>query len=208
MAGNQAWRRSASASRAGATRRGAACSIRATLPQRLELEYRVAHFPTHRDQRLVLLAAAAGVATPLVRRDAGGFVFARQGLALHHAHEEAARRRGAAGQLLRLRRASSCATKLGPDPVAVSAELPLRAASAWRDSSSCCRATREAALRARAQARRAPEGPRAARDRRASGRCATRSRSATRASSIRRSSRCCASTTSRWSSPTRPGAGR
>ena len=46
-----------------------------------------------RDQRLVLLAAAAGVVPPVVRRDAGRLRVRGQGRPVHHAHEEAARRR-------------------------------------------------------------------------------------------------------------------
>ena len=57
------------------------------------------------------------------------FVFSRQGRPLHHPHEAAPRRRGAAGQLLRLRRARP---RLGArsDPLAAAGDLRLRRAGA------------------------------------------------------------------------------
>src|SRR6478736_2930359 len=57
----------------------------------------------HRDQRLLLRAAAPRVVPGVARRGPGGLRVLRQRRPVRHAHEEARRRRGAAGQLLRLR---------------------------------------------------------------------------------------------------------
>ena len=96
----------------------------------------------HRDQRLVLLAAAT---LELARSGAAqapdDFVFAVKGGAVHHPHEAAGRRRGAAGQLLRLRGAGPRAA-LGPAPVAAAAHGRRSTPPAWPPSSTRCPRTR------------------------------------------------------------------
>src|SRR5665647_1674295 len=60
-----------------------------------------------RGQRLVLLTAATGLLRAVAGTDAGRLCLLGQGSPVRHAHEEACRRRGAAGQLLRLGSAGS-----------------------------------------------------------------------------------------------------
>ena len=159
-----------------------------------------------RDQRLVLLAAAAVELPQLVRADARRLRVRGQGWPVHHPHEEAARRRDAAGQLLRVRRAGA------------------RDRSSGRSCGSCRRSSRFDAGRLDGVLRPAAAHDRRGRRARASGTttrspddrvvdehrrrpaAAARARgAATTASRAGGRRRCCASTTSRWSSPTRPG---
>ena len=152
---------------------------------------RLADAADDRDQRLVLFAAAAGVVRGMARRDAARLRLRGQGLALHHAHAEAAQRARAARQLLRLGRAAP-GRQARADPLAVPAAARLRRRALRRPSSRCCRATPRRRSRWRASTTQRLDGRAWLRDRPHAGRCATRSRSAIRASSIRPSSRCCA----------------
>ncbi len=158
-----------------------------------------------RDQRLVLFAAGAVELGPLVRRDAGRLRLQRQGPALHHPHEAAARDRCADGELLRVGRAAA-RPQARPGAVAVPAELRVRSERPSSRSSRRCRSTptRRCARRAARSPRRRPH---LARDRCGAAASAMPSRCGIRASSIPTSSRCCASTALRSSSPTRAGSG-
>lgn len=165
---------------------------------------RLAHAAVVRDQPLLLLAAAAGVPRAMARWDAARLRLRVEGLALHHPHVEAEEHRGAARERLRLRRAALCAK---PGPIRWQFP-PLFGFDADRStpSSRLCRAT-PTAVHALARCH----------DGRLAGRAwleidrarplRTPSTSATRASSVRRWSTAVAAA-SRWSSPTRPGAGR
>src|SRR5665647_2618022 len=73
-----------------------------------------------RGQRLVLLAAATELLRAVARADAGRLRLLSEGPPVCHAHEEARRRRGAAGQLLRLGSAGS-RRPAGADTVAAAA---------------------------------------------------------------------------------------
>ena len=110
----------------------------------------------------------------------------RQGLALHHAHAEAAATCERRSPTSSPRACCACATKLGPILWQFPPQLPLRRRSASTPSSRCCRATPSAALALARRARRAPARAAPGSRSTATGRCATRSRSATRASSTRR----------------------
>ena len=159
------------------------------LAQRRELEFCGRHFPTRRDQRLVLLAAAPGVLRRLVSRDAAGLPVRGQGLALHHAPAAAEEHRQAARQFLRFRHLQP-ARQARAVPVAVPAEFGLRPRAVRRILLAAA-ADYDRGARARAPAGRAHDRPLAPGHRRRPRRCATRSRSATPASCTTTSSRCC-----------------
>src|SRR6185503_10976204 len=78
-----------------------------------------------RDQRLLLLAAATKQLRAVARADAGRLRLLSQRPTLHHAHEEARRRRGAAGQLLRFGSAGP-RRPAGAGAVAAAADAGLR----------------------------------------------------------------------------------
>ena len=82
-----------------------------------------------RDQRHVLLAPAADELPDVVRADAGRLRLLRQGRAVHHAHEEARRRRDGAGELLRVGRAAA-AREARADPVATAADAGVQRGAA------------------------------------------------------------------------------
>ena len=156
-----------------------------------------------RDQRLVLLAAAARVVPGLGGGDPRRLRVRRQGQPLHHPPQAAARRPRPAGELPRLGRCSRSA----PSSARCCGSCRPGCASTRRGSTSSSRSCRAARARRRswrASTTRGSTGGRRPR-RTPTGRCGTRWRSATRASATRRSSRCCARTTSRWWSPTPPG---
>ena len=159
-----------------------------------------------RDQRLVLLAAAARVLPRLGRGDPRRLPVRRQGQPLHHPPQAAARRPRAAGQLPRLGRPRA-RPQARPAAVAAPAAAALRRRRGSTRSCTCCRA---APARRRSWPASTTRGSTGGRRRRwtPTGRCGTRWRSATRASGTRRSSRCCARTTSRSSWPTPPGRSR
>ena len=91
---------------------------------------RAAHLD--RDQRLLLLAAAALELCEVARGGARRLRVLGQGRPVHHPPEEAPRRRGRAGQLLRLRGARP-GQRPGPVPVAAARDLALRRARCSRD---------------------------------------------------------------------------
>ena len=155
--------RSASAFPAGATGRGAARSTRRgwrSAPSSRMPRAAV----DDRDQRLVLFAAAPGELWPLVRRDARRLRLQRQGPALHHPHEAAARHRCADGELLRVGRAAP-----GPQAragaVAVSAATSASSRRASSRFSRCCRSTPHRRSGLREQHDHRVERPHLARDR-------------------------------------------
>src|SRR5690348_16367024 len=76
-----------------------------------------------RGERLVLLAAASVELAHLGRPGAGGLRLRGEGSALHHPHEEARRRRGAARDLPRDRRALA---RREARPAALAAATPPR----------------------------------------------------------------------------------
>src|SRR5690606_15434106 len=78
----------------------------------------------HRNQRLVLFPAAAGIFRGVVSRDAAELCLRREGRAVYHPCAPFARRGDAAGELLRFRRFQP-ARKARSLPLAVSAELAL-----------------------------------------------------------------------------------
>ena len=178
-----------------------------------ELEYAAQPAAHHRDQRLVLLAAATGQLAAVARRRARGFRVRRQGRPVHHPHETAARPAVDAGAVLRLRPAAA-GRAARPDPVAAPAELPVRPRAAGRLLRRPARTPR--APRPRWPGRTtapsaAPATSRSGTSRERAtpaGRSGTRSRSGTRASRRTTSSSCAAATASRSRSPTAPRAGR
>src|SRR5688500_1977845 len=75
-----------------------------------------------RDQRFVLFAPTSFELSTVVCRHTARIRFQRKGSPLHHAYEEAARRRDTARQLLRFRRPLP-SRETGTDPLAVPAQL-------------------------------------------------------------------------------------
>src|SRR6185503_20929466 len=78
-----------------------------------------------RDQWFVLFATAPGELRTLVCRHAGELRLRGEGAPLHHSYAAPPRRAGAVRQLPRFRRVQ-VGPQARPDPLAVSAELPLR----------------------------------------------------------------------------------
>ena len=91
----------------------------------------------HRGQRLVLRPAGPDSYRAWAAATPDGFVLVGQGRPVHHAHEEARRRPGAAGQLPRLRRARARA-EARAGAVAAAADPRLRRRHGSRRSSGCC----------------------------------------------------------------------
>ena len=94
------------------------------LPHRRELEY-AAQQLTYRDQRLVLLAAATLQLCEVALGGARRLRVRGQGRPLRHPHEAAQGRRGATGELLRLR-GPGPGQRAGSDPVAAAGDLRVR----------------------------------------------------------------------------------
>ncbi len=180
----------------------------AGLAQRRELEHLSRRRRQHRDQRVVLLAAAAGelprLGAPRPRTD---FVFAVKGGALHHPPEAAARRADPAGQLLRVGRA-----RARPEARARCCGSSRRGCASTADRLAEFLAllprTTAAAAELAAEHDERLDGPGAHRDRRRPPAAARPRGPARELPATRRSSRCSGRTASRSSSRTRPARGR
>ena len=197
--------RASSASRAGATRRGAASSIRRGCPSATSSSTRPTLFPT-----IELNGSFYSLQRPeyyerwyeQVPRD---FVFAVKG-SRYITHMM--RLRGVETALANFFASGVLALehKLGPLLWQLPPTLKLDE-SGSSSFSSCCRARRRRPRSSRAGTTSASRAARTARRRKIAS-CATRSKCGIRASRRRSSSSCCASKTSRSSSPTPPAAGR
>ena len=158
------------------------------LPQARELEYAARAAQHDRDQRLVLLAAAADELPRLARADAGRLRVRGQGRALHHAHEEARRRRDAAGELLRVGRARARRRSSGRSSGSSRRRWRFDAERLADVLRRCCPRTTTAAAELAARHDERRRRPRVHERGRRAGRSATPSRSGTPGSGRRRSS--------------------
>src|SRR6185312_7871524 len=86
---------------------------------------RLASAQQHRDQRLVLFAAASRQLAPLVSRYPTRLRLLGEGAALHHPRAPLARGGEAVGELLRFRR-TGAGREAGSDPVAIPAQPQIR----------------------------------------------------------------------------------
>ena len=157
------------------------------LPQRDELEYAAAAaFRRSSSTAASIRCSGPNTTSAGTSRCRSSFVFADQRLALHHAHEAAARRRDGARELLRVRRAGARA-QARPVALAIAADAEVRRARLERFLDAVA-AHDEGSREAGAPARRARRGPRAICAPRTIASCGTRSKCGTRASRRRSSS--------------------